>query len=54
MAQILESQGTFVTVTLLEGDPEFLTAWTEHYLSEDNFTDELNKMYSSNFSEVNT
>jgi len=54
MAQILESQGILVTVTLLEVDLEFLTGWTKRFLSNDNFTERLNKMYSSFFNEVNT
>jgi len=54
MAQILESQGILVTVTLLEVDLEFLTGWAKRFLSNDNFAERLNKMYSSFFSEVNT
>lgn len=54
MAQILESQGILVTVTLLEVDPEFLIGWAERFLSNDNFANQLNKMYSSFFSEVIT
>jgi len=54
MAQILEAQGTLVTVSLLEGDPEFLTGWAESFLSNDNFINKLNTMYSSTASEVNT
>lgn len=54
MAQILESQGILVTVTLLEADPEFLTGWAERFLLNDNFKNKLNKMYSSFSSEVNT
>ncbi|XP_060835401.1 fatty acid synthase-like [Rhopalosiphum padi] len=52
MAQILELQGIFVTVTLLEVDPDFLTGWAERFLSNDNFTNKLNKMYSSLYSEL--
>ena len=54
MTQILESQGILVTVSLLEVDPEFLSGWAERFLSNDNFANKLNKMYSSFFSEVNT
>jgi len=54
MAQILESQGILVTVALLEADPEFLSEWAERFLSNDNFANKLNKMYSSFSSEVNT
>lgn len=53
MAQILEAQGTLVTVSLLEGDPEFLTGWAESFLSNDNFINRLNTMYSSFTNEVN-
>uniref|UniRef100_A0A2H8TDM0 Fatty acid synthase n=1 Tax=Melanaphis sacchari TaxID=742174 RepID=A0A2H8TDM0_9HEMI len=51
MAQILESQGILVTVTLLEVDPEFLIGWAKQFLSNDNFSNKLNKMYSSFFTE---
>lgn len=54
MAQLLEAQGTLVTVSLLEGDPEFLTGWAESFLSNDNFINKLNTMYSSFNNEVNT
>ncbi|KAF0755952.1 fatty acid synthase-like isoform X1 [Aphis craccivora] len=52
MAQILESQGILVTVALLEADPEFLSEWAERFLSNDNFANKLNKMYSSFSSEI--
>ncbi|CAI6347084.1 unnamed protein product [Macrosiphum euphorbiae] len=51
IAQILESQGILVTVTLLEFNPEFLTGWAERFLSNDNFTKRLNKMYTSSYTE---
>jgi len=52
MAQILELQGTLVTVTLLEGDPEYLTGWAEKCLSSNNITNKLNSIYSSFTNEV--
>lgn len=54
MAQILEAQGTLVTVSLLEGDPEFLTGWAGNFLSNDNVINKLNTMYGSMASQVNT
>lgn len=52
MAQILEAQGTLVTVSLLEGDPEFLTGWAESFLSNDIFINRLNTVYNSFTNEV--
>lgn len=53
MAQILEAQGTLVTVTLLEGDPEILTGWAESFFTNDNFTTKLTALYNSFQNEVN-
>lgn len=53
MAQILEAQGTLVSVALLEGDPENLTEWAEYYLTKVNIAHKLNTIYSSFSSEVN-
>lgn len=52
MAQILESQGTMVTVSLIEGDPEILTGWSESFLSNDNFVNKLTTLYNSFSKEV--
>lgn len=53
MAQMLETRGTLVTVSLLEGDPEILTKWAESFLSNDYFTKKLNTMHGSFSDEVN-
>lgn len=53
MAQILEAQGTMVTVSLLEGDPKTLTSWSEYFLSKDYLIKKLNAMYHSSSNEVN-
>lgn len=45
MAQILEARGIMVAVFLLEGDPEILTDWGQHFLSNDLFVKKLNTMY---------
>lgn len=49
MAQILESRGTLVTVSLLEGNPEDLTGWAKTFVSNDNY---INKLYTR-YNEVN-
>jgi len=53
MAQILENQGTLVTVSLLEGDPEILTIWSKSFLSNHNLTNKLKTMYCSCSNKVN-
>lgn len=53
MAQILEAQGTLVSISLLEGDPEYLAGLAGSFLSNDNFTNKLNTIYSSFSNEVN-
>jgi len=53
MAQMLEAQGTLVTVALLEGDPETLTEWAESYMSNDDFKNKLNMMFGSFSKTVN-
>lgn len=52
MAQILESQETAVTVSLIEGDPGILTDWSESFLSNDNFINQLTTLYYSFYKEV--
>ncbi|VVC44020.1 Acyl transferase/acyl hydrolase/lysophospholipase,Acyl transferase,Malonyl-CoA [Cinara cedri] len=52
MAQILENQGTLVTVTLLEGNPEELIDWAKTFLSNDNYLNKSYTKYSSSFSKV--
>lgn len=53
MAQILEAQGTLVSVALLEGDPGSLAEWAEYYLTKVNIAHKLNVIYGSFSSEVN-
>lgn len=53
MAQILEAQGTLVTVSLLEGDPEILTSWAKSFQYNNTFSSEFHTMFSSLSSEVN-
>lgn len=52
MAQILEAQGILVTVALIEGDPEILTDWAEHFQSNDKIINKLKSINSSFSNEV--
>lgn len=52
MAQILESRGTFVTVSLLEGNPEELTNWAKTLISNDNYIEKLYTKFSLSSNEV--
>lgn len=53
MAQILEAQGTLVTVSLLNGDPKTVTSWAERLISNDCFAITLKEMNNNDSDEVN-
>lgn len=45
MAQMLEAQGTLVTVSLLNGDPKTVSGWAESFLSQDCYANRLNTVH---------
>lgn len=53
MAQILEAQGTLVTVSLLNGDPKTVTSWSESFCSKDYFINKLNAILEFYSDKVN-
>jgi len=52
IAQILEAQGTLVTVSLLNGDPKSVIDWAKCFLSKDYFSNTLSNMHNYHSDEV--
>lgn len=52
VAQILESQGIMVTVSLIDGDPEILIEWSKIFLSNENYINKLKNSYHLFYKEV--